>query len=168
MAGRGKPHTWERKMAPPRGGRLLEWTHAQVWTCGGRSYACTTLGGVDTAPKDLAGQPALEQLPTMISYLPPSSTLCQVLGLLTILSVGFLGTAIPAGAAGEKQGLCPQAVHSSAPCVPGCHPTPALLPRHLLLGPQQRESAAVGASHLAWLASGEGRYLAEKPRWRGG
>lgn len=67
------------------------------------------------------------------------------------------GTAIPAGAVGEEQGLWLRAAHGLTPCVPGRHPPPAPLPHHPSLGPQLRVSAAVGASHLAWLASGEGR-----------
>lgn len=67
-----------------------------------------------------------------------------------------VGAAVP-GAAGEEQGLWPHAARGLTPCVPGRHPPLAPHPRHLSLGPQRRVSAAVGASHLAWLASGEGR-----------
>lgn len=67
------------------------------------------------------------------------------------------GAAIPAGAAGEEYGLWLRAAHGLTPCAPGRHPPPAPLPHHLSPGPQLRGSAAVGASHLAWLASGEGR-----------
>lgn len=67
------------------------------------------------------------------------------------------GTALPAGAAGEQPGLWCRAAHGLTPCVPGRHPPLTPLPHHLSPGPQRRVSAAVGASHLAWLASGEGR-----------
>lgn len=105
----------------------------------------------------------------LISYLLPFPILCQALSLLTKLSSASLGTAIPVGAAAEKQGLCPQKARGLTPCVPGPRSPQGPLPRHLSRDPQPKVSAAVAASHWAWQASGEGRWLAEKwDREKGG
>lgn len=134
-------------MLHPETGTLLQCTCACMHLCT-MCACCVCVSG---------GQPRVSELfSALISYLAPSFCLHQAPELTDYTSEGHLGTAIPAGAAGE-QGLWLHAAPSSTPCMPGCHPPGAPLPHHPSPGPQPRVSAVVGASHSAWLTSGEGR-----------